>query len=125
MEKTIHKRSGFTLIEVIIALAIITILVIPISSMFLSTLKLLQASKLLMTYSQLGQQYMERSKYDFHIAPGNYSYDIEDHQMRIEVSIEPLTRTDVYPNLERIQLIVRDFHDNRELARMVGLRRRK
>ncbi|MDF2546485.1 MAG: hypothetical protein K0R93_1383 [Anaerosolibacter sp.] len=124
MEKKMDQEKGMTLIEVIIALCIMGILFVPISSMFLSTVKLLQEAKQLMIYSHLSQQYMERSKYDLYVGTGLHIYDIEALQLRVEVSIEPLERANNDARLEKIQLIVKDIDDTHELSRMVGLRRR-
>ena len=62
MGKWLKNKKGLTLIEILVSLAILGIIIAPVSSMFLTTIKANQRAKSILLANQLAQQYMEKLK---------------------------------------------------------------
>lgn len=60
MGKWIKKNDGLTLVEILVSLAILAIIITPLTSLFLNTVKINANAKRNMVASQLAQQHMER-----------------------------------------------------------------
>ncbi len=69
MLRLIRNRKGFTLIEVLLSLTILMMVLVPLSSLFITTAKVNTTSKERMIASQLAQEYMERIKGAANIEP--------------------------------------------------------
>jgi type II secretory pathway pseudopilin PulG len=67
--KLLKCKKGITLIEVILSLTILTMVLIPLSSMFITTARVNANTKELMMSNQLAQEYMEKIKGASNIDP--------------------------------------------------------
>lgn len=63
MFKLIKCSKGLTLVEVVVSIAILGIVVAPLSSLFLNTIKTNKKSEELIIANQLAQNYMEKLKF--------------------------------------------------------------
>ncbi|MBS4540007.1 prepilin-type N-terminal cleavage/methylation domain-containing protein [Clostridium sp. D2Q-11] len=78
MKKTIYNNKGFTLLELIITLAILSIIIIPISSLFIGSAKATNASNDKMVASYIAQREMEKVKSTEEITVTTDEKEIDD-----------------------------------------------
>ena len=117
------KEKGFTLIEVIISLAIFGILAIPLTSMLYFTMKTNQQSKEIFIAGQLAQSYMERLKVSKNLNNETMTSIDNNTSLHVEtiVSVQEEASFKAFP-LYKITVIVRDKNGSEELIRLVSLK---
>ena len=123
MKRSLFSKEGLTLIEVIVSFALIGILLIPISSLFLTTHRINQRSRTLLTHTHLAQQYMERAKYAVNIDTNPTEIILSDKNVKIIQIIEPHPKAELSDRLQKLEIIVKDLRDDREVVKLVGLRK--
>ena len=124
----IKCNKGLTLVELVVSLAILGIIMAPLSSFFVNTIKINKSSENQMIANQLAQKYMEQLKFS--------------HIIELTDEEEPIEDTD-YPNFEitkqvvaykvdehkennklvKITIKVKKKNDNHDLVELVGLRK--
>lgn len=117
------KEKGFTLIEVIISLAIFGILAIPLTCMLHFTMKTNQQSKEILIAGQLAQSNIERIKASDNPVSEVTTFIDNNTSLHIEtvVSTQEETSFEAFP-LYKITVIVRDKNGSEELIRLVSLK---
>ena len=123
MKRGLFNKEGLTLIEVIVGFALIGILLIPMSSLFLTTHRINQRSRTLLTHTYLAQQYMERAKYAENIDTNPTEIILSDKNVKIIQIIEAHPKAELADRLQKLEIIVKDLRDDREVVKLVGLRK--
>ncbi|MEJ8554509.1 type IV pilus modification PilV family protein [Tepidibacter sp. Z1-5] len=125
----IKSNKGLTLVELIVSLAILGIILVPLSSFFVNTIKVNKSSENQMIANQLAQKYMERVKFS--------DLDNSDSE-NIVLPDEEIIEDDNYKSFEikkivqeyeqnnklvKITIKVKKKNDNHDLVELVGLRK--
>ena len=107
--KGLLKNNGFTLIELIVSLAILSLVVVPISGYFVQATKLNAASHDKLVANQIAQKYIERYKSisSTIVAAASYdNQDLENNGFHVGVDITPqagytyIVGDDAIPNID-------------------------
>lgn len=85
-----RKSKGFTLIELIITIAILGIIIIPLSSMVLTSVKFTKASSDKQKATNLAQRYMEQIKGADASIVNNTTLHYDEGSFDVDCSIEPI-----------------------------------
>lgn len=97
--RKLKDRRGLTLIEIIVSIAILGMIVVPLSSMFTQSIKTNMSARARMTANQLAQKQMEELKHSSTVMLGSSSYQDSASGLVVESLIEPFQdssyRTDV------------------------------
>lgn len=80
-----RKSKGFTLLELLITIAILAIIIIPLSSMVLTSVKFTKASEDKQRATNLAQKYMEKIKSGVILSSGNY----DEGNLQVEYFVKP------------------------------------
>lgn len=96
MKRNRRKNTGFTLVEVVISAAILAILIIPIASLTITTIKTSDSAEDKQKATQIGQQLLDEFKsFDdiklTHVAPANDTFTLLDNTKVLEVIRDPST----------------------------------
>lgn len=86
-----RKSKGFTLIELIITIAMLGIIIIPLSSMVLTSVKFTKASSDKQRATNLAQKYMEQIKGSDASILNNTTLHYDEGNFDVDCSIEPVT----------------------------------
>ncbi|WP_202710856.1 prepilin-type N-terminal cleavage/methylation domain-containing protein [Sporosalibacterium faouarense] len=89
MKKILMNNKGITLIEIIVTIAILSIIIIPVFSMFLTTAKANRYSDDKMKSTIIGQKVMEDIKSSMVIEEGTNNRNIDDYS--VEINIEAVS----------------------------------
>lgn len=84
--KVINKNSGLTLIEVLVTLAILGIIIVPLSSFFITSAKINNDSRDKFKATLIAQQLMEDIKLSDSIVEGESQYNIENYDVIVNIS---------------------------------------
>ncbi|KYH35324.1 hypothetical protein CLTEP_07280 [Clostridium tepidiprofundi DSM 19306] len=84
------KQKGFTLVELIITIAILGIIIVPISSMVLTSAKITKDSEDKLNATNIAQEYMEKIKSDDSLVLNNSKLNYEEGKYNIECEIRPI-----------------------------------
>ncbi|AOT68171.1 type IV pilus modification PilV family protein [Geosporobacter ferrireducens] len=122
MKKQLFYKGGLTLIEVIVGFALIGILLIPISMLFITTHRINQQSRTMLEHTHLAQQYMERAKHTADINTNPMEIILPDKNVKIIWSIEPHSDSRLSHRLQKLEIQIRDLENDREILRMLSLR---
>ena len=117
------NKRGLMLIEVIIGFALIGILLIPITTLFVTTYRINQQSRTIMTYTHLVQQHMEYAKLERNIDMTPIEVILSDKNIKILRTLEPHPDAALSGRLQKVEIVLKGLEDDRELMRLVGLRR--
>jgi len=85
-----YKQKGFTLVELIITIAILGIIIVPISSMVLTSAKITKDSEDKLNATNIAQEYMEKIKSDDLLVLNNSQLNYEEGKYNIECEIRPI-----------------------------------
>lgn len=103
------NQKGFTMIELVVTLAVLGIIVTPLSTYFVQSVKMNAESKLKLEATQLAQKHMERWKENSSTITGPITTDAQDDsnsRYHIGVDIVPVNTynytpgTDTDPNID-------------------------
>ncbi|MCY6370909.1 prepilin-type N-terminal cleavage/methylation domain-containing protein [Clostridium ganghwense] len=81
-----RKSKGFTLLELLITIAILGIIITPLSSMVLTSVKFTKVSEDKQKATNLAQKYMEKIKSGVNLN----SYNLDEGNFHVDCSIEPV-----------------------------------
>lgn len=84
-----RDSKGLTLIEVIVSVAILGIIIVPLSSLFTHSIKINLNSKDRMTANHVAQQYMEELKFSSNTVIGSQTITDPDTGFVVETKVEP------------------------------------
>lgn len=112
----IKKNSGLTLIEIIISITILMIIIIPISSLFVTSAKINVSSKDLLTANQLAQKHMEHRRNNPSIGEINYEGGLVEtkvESVNLGSASDPI---DIY----KITVVVKNKTGGKVLTKLVS-----
>ncbi|CAH2214669.1 PilW family protein [Tepidibacter aestuarii] len=99
----IKCNKGLTLVELVVSLALLGIIIAPLSSFFVNTIKVNKNSENQMIANQLAQKYMEQLKFSKNIV-----FTDEEGELMEDKD---------YPNF-RITQIVQEYEQNKKLVKI-------
>jgi prepilin-type N-terminal cleavage/methylation domain-containing protein len=131
----INKNDGFTLIEILVSLAIFSMVIIPFSSLLLSTAKINHYSRKTILATHLAQSYMEKLKTPGTIELGRQeridedtglivytnvcSYKPEKYMLSTGYEEDQLSTALLY----KLEVIIKDSYSKKEITKLVSLKK--
>lgn len=85
----IKNKAGFTLIELLVSMAILTIIIVPLSSLFVTSVRVNSNSREMLLANQLAQRYLEEAKHSPSPTPAVITDPASGLTTEIEITPEP------------------------------------
>ncbi|WP_427339175.1 type IV pilus modification PilV family protein [Caloranaerobacter sp. DY30410] len=86
LKNRINKESGLTLIEVLITIAILGIIIVPLSSFFITSAKINNESRDKFKATLIAQKFLEDIKLSDSIVEGKSQYNIENYDVIVNIT---------------------------------------
>ncbi|KGG81444.1 hypothetical protein Y919_00335 [Caloranaerobacter azorensis H53214] len=86
LKNRINKEAGLTLIEVLITIAILGIIIVPLSSFFITSAKINNESRDKFKATLIAQEFLEDIKLSDSIIEGKFQYNVENYDVIVNVT---------------------------------------
>lgn len=119
----IKSREGWMLIEIIVAIALIGVLSLPLSTMALTTYRINYNAQNQMSYTHLAQKHMEISKHNTIMGNESGVFLLEENDVKILITIAPHPKIELSQELLKIDIRIIDPITEEDQVRLIGLKR--